>query len=173
MRVAGRLIVEFRTNLSLGVVALALLLSFGLTALLAVMSRVGPDHLYGGPIPVGRSDLDILAGGPNPTFVPLLFVVDVVITLLVLLFVARRGGVWGVLGASGGGLLALLIAFLMYARSMHTVGAPLPAPLDRAVIPPALIIWIDMAFWASVVVFVAGRLIARLPLARYLPDRAS
>ena len=64
--------------------------------------------------------------------------------------------------ASAGGLLALVIVVGMYAKSMHVVGLPLPAALDDPAIPPALIIWIDMAFWASLVVFSGGRLIGHV-----------
>ena len=157
-----RLAAEFRANLRPGVVALALAFSFALTALLTVMSAPGEDHLYGAPLPVGRSDFDLLAGGRNPTFVPWLFALDVLITAVLLLFIARRRRAWGVALAATGGLVALLITFLMWAKSMHTVGLPLPAALDAPTVPPALIIWIDMLLWASALVFVIGQLIARL-----------
>jgi hypothetical protein len=141
-------------------VVTALVASFIVTGALTVLSSFGhgPGHVYGAPLPVGTSDLDLLAGEATPTtFSPVLFAIDVAITAALLLVIARPFATWGVLLATLAALSSLTVAVAMFAKQLDPVGIPIPASLGgHPLVPVSVIAWIDLLIWG----FAAVRLVA-------------
>jgi hypothetical protein len=109
---------------------------------------------------VGTSDFDLIAGQLGPeTFSLPIFLLDVGLTAVVLLFAGRRRGWLGVLVAALAGLGTLILVLLMYSKNLDYVGFPIPVNLRST--PSALaapLVWLDMALWA----IGAGALVGRI-----------
>lgn len=123
----------------------ALAAEYALVIITSVVS--GPDHLYGGPIPVGESRATVLYGDPAATFFPGLFALDVLVTGAVLVLIGRWAGAIGTLLASLAMVASLVAAIAMAVVGLPLAGLPIPAFRGQP-LPPFLFLWIDMVLWA-------------------------
>ncbi len=150
--------------------AVALLAALGVETIITITTDFLPsaDGSYGAPLPVGiRCFATPRSGCLTPfetTFDPVLFTVDVLITWIGWVILARWSGVLGSVAAVIGSVISVLAMLAMALAKLPVVGLPLPL-LPHTPIPTSPAIWLNAVLWAvaaaALVRFVRRRLGAR------------
>jgi hypothetical protein len=149
IRVAGRTSASVSPGVLTAQVALsvggALVAEYALTTFTSFAS--GPDGLYGGPLPVGRSRATVLFGDPNATFSLAAYAANVALTSVVLFALARWAGTLAACFAVAAIPASFVALFLMSGAGLPFAGLPIPAYRDQP-LPPFVFLWVDMVAWA-------------------------
>ncbi len=106
---------------------------------------------YGAPFEVGWSQPIAWMSADRPTtFSSLIFALDVAVTATLFLLLARWSGALGIVFGSLAGLASFVLMIAMAASGLPFAGLPIPQVPSRT-LPPSLVLWVDMIFWAGAV----------------------
>lgn len=147
----------------------AFAIAFTIQVPLAYLGAVFPmaNGLYGAPVPVGESPgISLFGGGPS-FFMPF-WLIDVVLTALVIFLILRVAAPRSSLWAGAWALLGVLVCFSMQVGVARGVlpfaGLPVPAAAGGlwAGRPVHVVILADAVIWAGAFVWWRHRRLARL-----------